>query len=155
MRTCKLVIATALVTIGVAGPLNAEAGRDKATEADKVLDAILRCAETREPVQRLTCVDAEIERLKSIKSIGKPLVAETSRSEREQLPKTPLPIISVSELESGRWLFITSDKSVWRTDDIVRIPPTTGQNAVFLKGAFGSVMVKFADNPAVRVKRLK
>jgi hypothetical protein len=158
------------------------AGASEAQESE--IDKIHACSAITDAGQRLACFDATVAAMKQAQAAGDVSVVSRAQIQQAgknsfglgptaqasamagvataaEPPPEPdhvaVTIVSAKKRENGKFRFTLDDGQIWDQTDTVslRMLPSEPFQGEIRRAALGSFMLKPADKPAVRVKRVK
>lgn len=175
----RVVFLTALVAMGAA---LLAAGASEAQESE--IDRIHACSSITDAGARLACFDAAVAAMKQAQDSGAVSVVSRAQIQQagkdsfglgptaqasalagvataaEPAPepdRVVVTIVSAKKRENGKFRFTLDNGQIWdQTDTIsLRMLPSEPFDGEIRRAALGSFLLKPADKPAVRVKRVK
>jgi hypothetical protein len=130
--------------------------------AEKLDDALRRCAKESDQVRRLACFDAIVSTLPQIEADRFGMTADIKRQRDpaavQQAPDEVLAgkISGLRQAPDGEWIFTLDNRQVWvQAEARPNIQFALGENVHIEHGAMGSLWLVADKHRKVRVKRLQ
>lgn len=119
-----------------------------------LLDAVVACDGIPAPLARLACFDAHVAELKAARLQDVRLFQPPRAQDRPPFAELRSTIASVTPLQTGTWLLVLADRSVWQTDDVVRFEPERGDAVRIARGPLGGFVANIGGQRAIRLRSL-
>lgn len=175
----RVAFLAALMALGAAPFVT---GASEAQESQ--IDKIYACSSQTDAGARLACFDAAVAAMKQAQAAGDVSVvsrAQIQQAEKDSFGLAPaaqasavagvvapaapttepdrvaVTIVSAKKRDNGKFRFTLDDGQIWDQTDTVslRMLPSEPFQGEIRRAALGSFLLKPADKPAVRVKRIK